>query len=427
MDSTVSGDPIATVPRVTAEPQVSSELSKPIHFPGLNGLRFIAALCVVFRHMEQLKIYYLGGMDQYAPDFFLYRIALTGDDAVTLFFVLSGFLITYLLLAEYQQSGTIRLKSFYARRTLRIWPLYYFMVFLAFIPYPWFEQAIGIYSPHTLLTNAGAGDVLLKLRDHVLFVPEISFHFGRFVAGISQLWTIGVEELFYLIWPVLAKSFMRRIQIVLIAIILLKGALIWWTLQPYYPSVPMSKDMRDFIAILLLIRVENMALGGLGACILFRNRHRILRVIYHPLAQVAALAGVVASIYYWEALPGTHRQFLIAVPFIVIILNVASNSRSLLKLENRILDRLGRISYGIYMYHVFVTGIVLTLVVKWFPVRPDGKDFVYNVLLYGLCTGLTLLVSHLSYEHFEKFFLRLKSRFSVVRSADQAEGVQVAG
>src|SRR5262245_28586760 len=116
MDSSVVGEQVAAGPQVAVEPQASPEPSKPIHFTGLNGLRFIAALSVVARHMEQLKIYYLGGQSQYDPNFFLYRIALTGDDGVTLFFVLSGFLITYLLLAEYQQSGTIQLKSFYARR-----------------------------------------------------------------------------------------------------------------------------------------------------------------------------------------------------------------------------------------------------------------------------------------------------------------------
>src|SRR6202008_4140263 len=106
--------------QVVIERQASQELPKTIHFPGLNALRFIAAMCVFVRHMEQLKIYILG-REHYDPDFILYKIALTGDDGVTLFFVLSGFLITYLLLAEYQQSDTIRLKSFYARRILRIW------------------------------------------------------------------------------------------------------------------------------------------------------------------------------------------------------------------------------------------------------------------------------------------------------------------
>ncbi len=408
-----------TVPPETADKSGSPRsLADHIYFPGLNGIRFIAAISVVFRHMEALKIYY-GGSSQHSPDFFLYKIALNGDDAVTLFFVLSGFLITYLLLVEQRQTGTVHLKAFYARRTLRIWPLYYFMVFLAFVPLPLFEQAIGVFAPNTLTTNSGS-DVLLKLREHVFFIPQVAIYFGRTVAGITQLWSIGVEEHFYLIWPVLAKRFMRHLHIVLLVIIVLKGALIWYAQQPGYPNLPLPQGIRDVIAVLLLFRVENMAVGGLGAYILFKQWKRLLQIIYHPITQIALIGVFIWIIVNWNIHPGSQRQFVLALPFMLFILNVASNPRSLIKLENRIFNRLGRTSYGIYMYHVMVMGVVLSFL-KYTPLHDSGKDFGYNLFLYGLCTGLTLLVAHLSYEYFEKLFLRLKPRFTVVQSADHVD------
>lgn len=89
-----------------------------IHFPGLNNLRFIAAMGVLIFHVE-LKKQLLG-----FKFYYMHQLINLGDVSVTLFFVLSGFLITYLLLAEREQTGTVAVKKFYTRRILRIWPLY---------------------------------------------------------------------------------------------------------------------------------------------------------------------------------------------------------------------------------------------------------------------------------------------------------------
>ncbi|MBF0511066.1 MAG: acyltransferase [Candidatus Omnitrophica bacterium] len=96
-----------------------------VHFPGLNGLRFISAVIVVIHHLEKSCIV--------SPNRYYARVFLenAGYTAVTFFFVISGFLITYLLLVEKQRFG-INIKYFYIRRILRIWPLYYFIIFLSF-------------------------------------------------------------------------------------------------------------------------------------------------------------------------------------------------------------------------------------------------------------------------------------------------------
>src|SRR6266850_3985807 len=98
-----------------------SRPSRAVHFPGLNGLRFLAALTVVLYHASFSFEY--AGIPQYD---YLVRLNLqTGFLCVVFFFVLSGFLITYLLLAEEAETGEIYVRGFYLRRVLRIWPLYY--------------------------------------------------------------------------------------------------------------------------------------------------------------------------------------------------------------------------------------------------------------------------------------------------------------
>ena len=98
-----------------------------VYFPNLNGLRFIAAFLVILSHLEWIKM--TEGMENYASAPFIKNL---GSLGVSLFFVLSGFLISYLLLQEKKDTGDISIKNFYVRRILRIWPLYYITVILAF-------------------------------------------------------------------------------------------------------------------------------------------------------------------------------------------------------------------------------------------------------------------------------------------------------
>src|SRR5262245_23508948 len=108
-----------------------------IYFPNLNGLRFIAAFLVIIHHLEQFKLTFK--MDNYWNVPFIEPIGRLG---VVLFFVLSGFLITYLLLAEENIKGGISIKSFYVRRILRIWPLYFLIVLLGL----WILPNISIFT-----------------------------------------------------------------------------------------------------------------------------------------------------------------------------------------------------------------------------------------------------------------------------------------
>src|SRR5947207_1519982 len=163
---------------------------RAVHFPGLNGLRFLAALTVVLFHAGFAFRY--AGIPEYD---YLNRVnPQTGFLAVVFFFVLSGFLITYLLLVEEAETGDVSVRSFYVRRILRIWPLYYLIIAIAFFVLP--ASLPGDFPPP-------------HPRELILY-SVILTNFAGTVPCASHLWSIGVEEQFYLCWPVLLKTVRRR-------------------------------------------------------------------------------------------------------------------------------------------------------------------------------------------------------------------------
>ena len=167
-----------------------------VYFPNLNGIRFIAAFVVIIHHIEQFKN--LLGYENYWLN---PTIQLIGPLGVILFFVLSGFLITYLLLIEEKQTKTISIKSFYMRRILRIWPLYYLIIVISFLivsRISFFD--LGEWS--SLIFN----NFSIKFVFFLLFLPNIALMAFPPIPYASQTWSVGVEEQFYLIWPILIKN-----------------------------------------------------------------------------------------------------------------------------------------------------------------------------------------------------------------------------
>ena len=177
-----------------------------------------------------------------------------------------------------------------------------------------------------------------------------------------------------------------------------------------------SRDWQLALAFLWTLKLECMAMGALAAYVLHRDRKRVLRVLHHPLLQIAALGLIVVSL----GLGLRYRQFDNLVwggAFAVLIVNLAGNPKSLLRLENRVLDYLGRISFGIYVFHSFVIAGLLLVLRNWIPT--DG--FLFNSVLYPLAAGLTVGLSGLSHRYYESPFLRLKTRYMVVQSSGRAD------
>jgi peptidoglycan/LPS O-acetylase OafA/YrhL len=374
---------------------------KRLHFPGLNGLRFVAAGIVVICHIEEEKAN--AGL---ANHFSNPVIAHMGGLAVTLFFVLSGFLISYLLFAEQDSSGTIGIKNFYLRRVLRIWPLYYLVAFVGFFI---FAQLFG--AGHRLPSHAPhPGPELLLFA---LVMPNVA----RVLIGVhpflSNLWSVGVEEQFYLIWPMTIKHAKRwRLPVLLF---LVGGMYCLRRLLSHFGGVnssfPSGSSLRIAAAyassFFWFFRIDCMAIGAIGAHFLHRGDSRILKPVFHKFTQL-----LVYALLGFFFLTGSELPFgndpVYSLFFIAIILNVSANPGTLLSLENPVLDYLGKISYGLYMYHVMTIMIVLKTLVRLLP----ADSALFDLCAYSLTFALAVGVAGCSYALFERPFLNLKERFS---------------
>lgn len=355
--------------------------SDRIVLPNLNGLRFFAALSVV--------IYHVYGMG-----------TLNGHYGVVLFFVLSGFLITYLLLTEQDKTSTINIGKFYVRRILRIWPLYYLILLLA---------GILIYLFHNSETLRAFG---ANLPYYIFFAPNLLFALDKGSPFADILWSVGSEEQFYLFWPVLLLSVPRAyLMYALIVIIIL------FTVAPHvldYINHHYYNNSKSVIAITsnMIQRMcfNAMATGALVS-FLYKTKKESISRLFHPVVQVLTVIVLLAC---WL----TNYQFryfndeIYSIFFAIIILNLAMNPATLISFNNRVWEYLGKISYGLYVYHLIIIFLVLKYCYYF-----DASQQVKNLLtlIYTL-TG-TILISSVSYEFFEKPFLRIKERsFSIIRS-----------
>jgi peptidoglycan/LPS O-acetylase OafA/YrhL len=359
---------------------------KKIHFPGLNGLRFIAALVVILHHVEFIKPRLGLSINTH---FFL-----PGHYGVILFFVLSGFLITYLLFKEYESSGGIDLKKFYIRRILRIWPLYFLAVGAAFT----YQFVRGEIETMTLIKS---------LLLYIFFLPNVANVFYPLIEYIYHLWTIGVEELFYLIWPVLLLLFYSRMvymSALTVAVFGFGKPVLLYIVSNFFPG------HNDVLAIFLNLEFECMAIGAIGAYILYFRKERLLKIIYNRWVAGISLALVLVFFQFHYYL--YINSVIYSLLFIILILNISTNPLFVLKLENPVLTYLGKISYGIYIFHIFVIGMTMAVLMKFIDIKNEWFDMV---LAHGISALMTIGVASLSYEYVEKPFLSLKERFSVLK------------
>jgi len=405
-----------------------SEERMKVYFPGLNGLRFLAALAVIISHMEMVLQrtghdtywYWLEARmkfngfatiltgDAYPLNFF---VSLMGYCGVIFFFVLSGFLITYLLIVEKEQTGNISIKSFYVRRLLRIWPLYYLLVILGFFVLPkihWFELAGHLSHFYE--------NFYFNLCCYLFMAPNLAASYTLWhVPNIGHLWSIGVEEQFYLLWPLLMKFFTKTKRMIVLLIVGLIGFKAIITLTHVF-----SPEFTKFIGSL---KFEAMAIGALGAYWLYYKKERVLRLIYSKSVQVAAYLALPLSLLLVPSAIFETLYLFLAFPFLVIIINVSSNPGSLLKLENNLFDYLGKISYGLYMYHLLVLTFVVNFVTSIVTFYWD-LTFWERCVFYLLGISLTVFVSAISYRFFEKPFISMKRKYTRIVSGDQAKEIQ---
>ncbi len=375
--------------------------SNKIHFEGLNGLRFFSASAVVFSHIELIKMAFGYSHSWDHPVFFY-----LGGIAVIFFFVLSGFLITFLLLEEKRNTQTINVKNFYI--ILRIWPLYYLIVIIGFFILPHFSSIKINYLELNFQKN-----YYHMLFLYLLILPNLATALYGHVPHIGHLWTIGVEEQFYILWPLIIKKIKNNILsflLVFIFIVISIKALVLFLFLFYQPkNYSFLFHLKEFMAG---FKIECMAIGAIGAY-LYWSKSILLRFIYHPFLHILAWCSIPLLIFYTPHWAQDANHLIYSLSFIIIILNVSTNKNSFLKLENSVLNYFGKISYGIYMYHFMLIPIVLFLLKK---INIDINSTEGNFYLYSLSFLSTFMVSIISYIFFEKKFLNYKNKFSVIPS-----------
>ncbi|AWA30366.1 hypothetical protein HYN48_09845 [Flavobacterium magnum] len=359
------------------------------YFPNLNGLRFIAAMMVIVFHIEGYKA--MLGFENAAS---VPAVSVAGPLGVVLFFVLSGFLITYLLLAEEKSASQINIRNFYLRRILRIWPLYFLILILAFAVLP----HISIFTLPGYNKTVIYSDLSSKILMYLFLLPNLACAAFTPVPYASHLWSIGTEEQFYLLWPVLLKNIKKYRRLLMVVIVAAYLAVAVWLRSHYAESLPSHDTLLRFWNS---FNIDCMAIGGIFALLYFQ-RSRLLKLLCDSrlFLGTAALAMLLLSM-------GCQFRYLhneiYAVLFGIIILNLATNSSAEKVLEARPLRYLGRISYGLYMYHPI--GIMLAVGIC------SRAGLSIHWMLYPTAIALTVIMAAVSYYGFERRFLNYKRKF----------------
>lgn len=360
------------------------------YLEGLNSLRFFAAFFVILSHAN-ISLGKLGILPS-QPWAFLDK----GGDAVEFFFTLSGFLITYLLINEISKTGTVSIKDFYLRRVFRIWPLYFLIVAIGFV-------LLGVIYPTIYHKPYFEFSIAEGLLLFIFFLPNYAAK-NYPVGLLNPLWSIGVEEQFYLFWAPLVKLFRKRLMPMIIGFLVVANLIYILIASMIFP-IP-----KNILAFLLTQKFYAMATGALFGGILFYYYQAYNRSVFAKKPFQLLILGVICW-HYLAGFPFSNSLvFKIIVPFLygMLILNVSVISNKLVNLEKPRLTYLGIISYGIYMYHMVVDYLLRMVFPKL--VGFGISKAILVPLYYVLITGITILIAGFSYRYFESFFLGLKKR-----------------
>ena len=376
---------------------------QPVYFPNLNGVRFIAAFSVLIHHTEQIK--YLMGLDNIYGNYFIKNLGKLG---VGLFFVLSGFLITYLLLSEKNRRGDISAKDFYIRRVLRIWPLYFIIVILGFFVFP----TIPIFNEPLRNQYYFDADFFKRLPFFLLFLPNVGFVFFRSPYLCAQTWSVGVEEQFYAIWPWIIKSKNPvKTFVKLVSILVIVMGIIWFYIFRISGLSEFEKQKIQAGVELFFsqFRILTMVIGGIGAYLVFGKKDKILTILFRRDVQIGVYSILFLMLATGFHVPGFNMEFY-GFFFCFFILNVSQNKNTIFYLEQKIIHYFGKISYGIYIYHPAVIVLCVNSIHYFFGKNMSNTNF--NLLLYPLAFLLTIAVCEFSFRFIETPLLKLKDRFN---------------
>lgn len=360
--------------------------SDRIYFKTFDAIRFFAFFKVFLFHIPVLGF----------PLFDFLKAG--GGAAVSLFFALSGFLITYIVLQEKKETGSIDLSAFYLRRIVRIWPLYYLMLLFAFLT----PTILSLIS----MRSSGAGytpDWLMS----ALFLENykmIATNDFPNVSPLSVMWSLCIEEHFYIVWGLVLYLVAIRNVYRVIAVSILTANI---------ARIVFYQNGWAFLD--LFTNIDYFAYGAIPALLLIRNNEQVQAFLIriHTSVKVTVL---ILSIFILLILPNMEFHFkaliepaLSGIIFSILISLLVFEAETFTIGHKNIFSRLGIYTYGFYLTHTIVINFFMKIFEKYgMPIVTAGSVLLFT----ASCLSGTILAGVCTYYLIEKPFLTLKKRFS---------------
>lgn len=364
-----------------------------IHFENLNGLRFIGAFMVFLFHAFTINREVWGDFFESVPFRVMRKLTSIGHYGVNLFFVLSGFLITYLLLKELKEKGKIHVGFFLIRRILRLWPLYFVIILFGFFVFP--HLPFGIQTVHEFWRYS----LFLSNFDEIINGNRDSLNF------LTATWSVSIEEQFYIGWALVIGFFqwktIRSFRIFFLTVIGCSFLFRW-----YY------SENQSFLYYHTLSVISDMAIGGLLASWVFeKSSIRIIEELKKGQIIGIYLLGIGFLYAAHKLLPGKLISFerLISGAFFAFVLVEQLKSKHSFFKADRIpyFERAGKLTYGFYLFH----SLLIFYLCKTFETFNWNRQAGYFALYFLLLLVFNSLLSLISYRYFEKPLLNLKRYF----------------
>ena len=362
-----------------------------------NGLRFFCFLSVFLFHSFHTDYSSISSTSFY--HFVKHELFGNGNLGVNFFFVLSGFLITYLLIEEKKMNGQIHVRNFWIRRILRIWPLFYLCVLFGFYAFPLLKTAFGQVPNETAsllhyLVFANNFDLISKGS------PDASV--------LGALWSVAIEEQFYLFWPILLYLLPVKKQIWLFIAIVI-GSMVY---RAYFDS-GLLRELHTFSCI------GDMAMGAIGAWLMQERKDVKFKIENMKKSSILLIYILFFIAYFFRKQIFFELYFtriierpLIATFILLIILEQTYARQSFFKMHKlQRITQLGKVTYGLYCLH-FIGILIATTLTE----QLGFNTTLWQVILLEttLALSFTVLISSVSYKFFETPFLRMKDKFAFI-------------
>jgi peptidoglycan/LPS O-acetylase OafA/YrhL len=377
---------------------MSKKISK--HIPILDGIRAYAILMVCLVHFFQVDETGLYSSHKYLG-VFLYKLSQLGLKGVELFFMLSGFLITGILVDSKKSNKYFR--SFYARRFIRIFPLYYFVLAISFLVFP------------HLIDIDDAGKHVINNQFWLWTYTSNISHFLGFSGGwdaslnfpsFGHLWSLCVEEHFYIFWPFIIYFVKEKnLKTTMWFIVGFSSLAVIWTYV--YP------DCWTILKWTTIQCAGILSLGGLLA-LEYKNKKKwdqismLAKKIVLPFVLLFVLSHFIPRRY---DILHVVTYFTSIIAFLLVLIVALNNNKITDKCFNRKwLYFIGKISYGIYVYHGMLRPYFKSYLYDNFIAKIDN-GIIATILYTILATGISILIAWGSWELIEKPILRLKKYF----------------